>query len=296
MGVIDQDDDCSYELSLVKRFVSETQRHGDPIHYARALAMEADTHARLNHFELALASHQSLRKVYEPECHTNKICNAYGSDRAAQCISLSAVWQYELGYREEALSTCDFVLDSLMPMMEATNVHNSCVILFPVIWILKDCGMALKARDVFSKYVVSAFKKYFKDGATTFALNLFEPILIVLDLDENPFIEPWKMKEYLDWALFSSLYFGDVLNNAFLIYGCAVDSISAEICLLLSQRSNESQSIKKQLVESGIKVSRDALKRCKRTKSHICLRRATLILNQLECIWRDINILETSVN
>jgi hypothetical protein len=295
MGALKEHEDPSYELNLVKRFVTETERHGDPIHLSRALAMEADAHAKLNRFELALKSIARLRKIYQPEQHTRLICHAYGSDRVAQCISLSCMWQTELGQHRDALSTCDYVLHTLMPIMEPSFVHNSFVILLPVIWILKDNGMARKAREVFSKHVVEAFHTYIQEGATTPCQNLIGPIRMILDLDEkNHNLDEETFHQYLDWALTTDLYFGDAANNSTILLGSPVDLISAEICLLLSRRCHDKFSIQKQLIRMGMDLCQHVIQLCRQKHAQMSHRRAKPILDQLQMAWHQIEMLETN--
>lgn len=281
MGHIKQDEACSYEQGLVARFVDETKASGDPVHYTRALAMQAEAFARLGDFECALLTQYKARAIYDPEKHSASICKAYGSDRTAQCISLSAIWHVEVGNIDEALRTCDFVICELMPKMEPSNVHNSGVILSPVIWILKDNGMALKAKDLFEKYVVNAFNQYFDEGATTFLLAMYDPTVIMLDLHGNQGGEVANLDRYLSWALCDdNLRFGDVIKNAMLIYGLELDCISAEICLLLARRVNNSDQ-KETLIKKGLLLSQESAQLASRLKAVPSLRRARPVLREL---------------
>jgi hypothetical protein len=281
MGHIQQDEACSYEQGLVARFVAETQASGDPVHYTRALAMQAETLARLGDFECAILTQYKARAIYDPEKHSASICQAYGSDRTAQCISLSAIWHVEVGNIDEALRTCDFVICELMPKMEPSNVHNSGVILSPVIWILKDNGMALKGKALFEKYVVNAFALYFDEGATTFLLAMYDPVVMWLDLHGNQGAEVANFDTYLSWALCEdNLRFGDTIRNAMLIYGLILECISAEICLLLSRRvSNVDQ--KETLIKSGLLLCQESVEFAGRLKAIPSLRRALTLLREV---------------
>ena len=46
-------------------------------------------------------------------------------------------------------------------------------------------------------YVVDAFRQYFGEGATTFSLKLFDPILIRLNLNEKQDVDMTKLQECL---------------------------------------------------------------------------------------------------
>jgi hypothetical protein len=144
-GALPQDDECTYEQELVAQYVTETKLYGDPVHYARSLAMQSETLAKLSKFEDALATHYQLRDVYVPELHSERTCTIYGSDRAAQNISLSTVWLNEVGKGKEAMETCDLVKRELLPKMEIRNIHNSFVMLLPILWAMQDHGQSLMA-------------------------------------------------------------------------------------------------------------------------------------------------------
>ncbi len=288
LGAIKQDENCSYEHGLVAKFVEETRLHGDPIHYVRALAMLSDMFARQCDFESALSTHDRLKEIYQPNCHSGGICREYGSDRAAQCLSLSAIWLVEVGKTEEALRTCDYVISEIMPLMEPSNVHNSCVILYPLLWVLKDNGMALTAKQVFMKYVVDAFGQHFGEGATTFSLKLFDPIVMLLDLDENRDADVANLQECLEWALSEeNLRVGKTLNNAFLPFGRLADSIGAEICLLLAKRTSIVTDDQEKLIKNGLRLSREGVEYCRLSKANASLRRTLPILTDLENMAKD---------
>jgi tetratricopeptide (TPR) repeat protein len=232
-GQIGQDEQCTYEQSLVARFVYETRVHGDPVHYTRALAMQCEMYGRLGQYEKALEMHTQLAELYNAEEHSSQICEFYGCDRSAQSFSLSALWYAQTGDTTKALETCWYVLNELFPEMERSNVHNSCLLIYPVLWILKDNNFALDARDHFIRWVVEPFDEYFGDGRSTFCLPVYDPIMMVLDLAGNPEVE--NLADYLDWATTDdNLRYGTVINCALGSYGHFADAISAEICLLLA--------------------------------------------------------------
>jgi hypothetical protein len=251
--------------------------------------MQADMLARQCDFEGALMIHDTLKETYRPACHSGGICRDYGSDRAAQCLSLGAIWQIEVGNAEEALRTCDFVVSEVMPLMEPSNVHNSCTILYPLLWVLKENGMALKARQLFVKYVVDAFQQNFGEGALTFSLKLFDPILMLLDLVEKQDADVTNLQECLEWALCEeNLHLGITLNNAFIPYGRMPDTIPAEICLLLAQRTGIAVDDQERLIKNGLQLSAEGVECCRRSNSKASLRRSLPILTELENMAREL--------
>lgn len=257
-GQIEQDEECTYEQSLVARFVYETRLHGDPVHYTRALAMQAEMYGRLGKYEKALEIQALLTQVYDAAEHSEDISECYGSDRCAQSFGMSAVWHDKLGFPEKALETCWYVINDLIPKMEPRNVHNSCVMMYPLLWILKKQGYALEARDNFVRIVVEAFDQYFGGGRSTFCLPVYESILMLLDLAGDPGNEE-HFAEYIDWATNEeNLRYGTVINCSLGNLGRCPDTISAEICLLLADRMEDCRQ-KRQLIRTGLEVANEIL-------------------------------------
>lgn len=251
-GQIDQDEECTYEQSLVARFVYETRVHGDAVHYSRALAMQCEMYGRLGQYEKALETHSQLALVYDAEDLSTSICDIYGSDRAAQSFCMSALWCMQLGDTAKAMDTCRYVFDELFPEMEKRNVHNSCCMIYPLLWILKDDNRALEARDYFVRFVMEPFDEYFGDGRSTFCLPVFEPIMMVLALAGSREVD--GVAGYLKWALNEeNLRFGTVINSTLGAYGRCADSISAEICLLLAERT-QNYDDQGYLIRTGIAI------------------------------------------
>jgi hypothetical protein len=281
LGKIKKDEKGTYEQALVARFVTEAHMNGDPIHYARALAMQCETFSRLGDFERALSTYAKLRYSYIPEEHTAGSCLVYGSDRAAQAIGASTLWLVEVGRTQEALATCEFVLGEVMPKMQQRNVHNSFITLYPIMLILKENGMALKAREVLQQYVIDVFSEFFSDGAFTFSLPMHKPLKILLDLHGNHEGEVDNFDAYLNWALEpENLRIGDMLNNA-LSWGRVGNSISAEICLLLAKRVDD-RVIKSKLINEGLTLMAEAVDLSRKKRSSPSLRFSMPVLKELQ--------------
>ena len=279
-GQIEQDDDCTYEQTLVAQFVKETRLHGDPIHFAGALAMQTEMFGRLRKFKKAVQSFERLDSFYIAEDHSEDICKAYGSDRAAQCFSLTASWQKHLGNTTEAMALCDRVTKQLLPKMDGRNVHNSFLILYPTIWLLKDDGRALEAKTLFERYIVQPFERYFGPGGTTSYLPLYEPILMLLELAGGA---PEDVRtDCLDWALVEdNLQFGAVLNNDMGTHGRCGDTISAEICLILAKDHYGNPDEAVQLIQSGLNVAMKNLSFTQKRSMYLARDQSLLVYKQL---------------
>jgi tetratricopeptide (TPR) repeat protein len=254
-GQIDQDEVCTYEQGLVERFVHETRLHGDPIHYARALAMQGEMYGRLGIYDKAFAAKKQMHFFYVPATMSECLCQDYGSDRCAQLYCVSILWHQARGQNAKALEMCWFVINELIPKMDEHNVHNSMMMMYPVIWTLKENDFVTEAREHFTRIVVAAFDKYYGDGRSTFFLPLYDPILMLLDLAEGDKVNPESHGEYIEWALDEkNLRFGIVLNRSTGNLGRCADTITAEICYLLALQLDDGED-KRALVLSGLDIA-----------------------------------------
>jgi len=279
-GQIEQDEACSYERELIAQFVSETENHGDPVHVARAIAMQAEVLGRLGMFEGALEVFEKLREFYVPILYSRKLCQAYGSDRAAQCFGLAAIWLMALGQQEKALQSCQFVISQLIPQMDERNVHNTCLILYPILWVYKEYGYAARARQIFDCCVVQKFHNHYAEGATTACLPIYEPILILLDLAAGE-VENETFQEYLHWAHDEeNLRFGSGMNNAMGYCGRCPDSISAEICLLLAKGLEPGED-QLHLIQFGLDIILEVVSLTQKQKMIVALNQVLPVYKQL---------------
>ena len=231
---------ASFEGDLVRRFVAETKKHhdlsGDPVHYARALAMQAEVLAKESRFDEALDAFTTMKTVYDIDEHSDLVSKHYGTDRCAQAYAFSALWYIEVGKKELGMRSCEYVIDEVLDKMDPTNVLNFNVTLLPIIKLLKSRGEASRARELYNKYVIKNYEKHFKDGAKTPAKPLMRPMMLLLKLCESD-------GEYsgidADIEFMAEGENGSVppmLDNIYTSLCWSISSLSAEICLLLAQR------------------------------------------------------------
>jgi hypothetical protein len=292
-GHIKQDQECTYEQNLVVRFVEETELNGNPVHFARALAMEGEMYARLGDFNKALAAHNRLSEVYVAEEHHEPMSQAYGSDRGAQSFACSTVWFVVLGRTEEARKTCHFIVAGLMPKMDPRNVHNAFVMLYPVIFIMKENGLesAEEGRVLYEHYFGANFQQYYGDGGRTFSLPLYEPIMICFDLCTRQEEEFPEFQDYLEWALDEdNLRLGPVLNNATACYGRMADAICAEICLLVAKRLEKGRD-KEQLVRVALELAEESRILAAEANAVASLQQIAQMTKELEVLATDLGVL-----
>jgi len=268
-GDIKDDENCTYEKDLVKKFVTQAELNGDPIHYTRALAMQGETYGRLGEYDKAFAVQRKLESMYDPDKHHCSVCKAYGSDRSAQSFSHSTRWKMAVGDPCGALETCRYIIEVLMPKMEERNVHNSCVMLWPVLWVMKDMGLALEARDHFDTFVVQAFNKHFGEGGSTWALPAYKPTLMLLHLaghqDDEHVLDQDKFAEYTAWAVdLKNMEFSSGINGGMAAFSRDLDSIAAEICLLLAKQTKSDDAVKQTLIHNGLALAERSLDGCRK--------------------------------
>jgi len=258
-SVVEPQHEIAYERELVANFVLETKYHGDPVHYTRALAMEVDFNCRLGNWEEALLSHSKVEDIYDVEEHTARVCEAYGSDRSGQSFGASARCYNHLGDTRKALEVADHIVTNLLPKMDITNTHNSFVMFYPVLWIMKDNGLASQARRIFRKYVLEAFNEHYGEGASTPGLSFFKPIDLLLDVFGN---DPSKeiIEEYTIWVLDEKNYscVPGGMNRCMARFGRCADSIFAEICLLLYKQISD-KVVKSDLIHKGFSLAQKSL-------------------------------------
>jgi len=256
MGTIEQDSDLSYEQLLVRSFMHETRVRGDEIHYIRALAMQGELCAKMGRYDQAFEAHRELEQVYDPGRHSRKLCKIYVTDCAAASFSRSAIWHLQECYGMRAIETCQIVLSDIIPKMEPSNVYNTTRLIYPILWVMQDLGKAAEARVAFEEHVVEKFKLYHGEGITTVSnWPLYASILMVLDLASHRSEEKIEREdEYKAWAMnIKNLQFGSISNISMAHFGRAPDSISAEICLFLAERSMDKVE-RAALLQNGIDV------------------------------------------
>lgn len=253
------------ELDLVEKFVLETNKHGDPVHHGRALAMQGETCHRLGKFEEAVQSHLKLKEVYDIDRDSEKVVASYASDRCAQNFGCTANCYMRLGQVDKALELCDYIEYEMMPKMNPKNIHNSAVMTFPIIWILKDNGQVDRAKDVLHKFVQDPFDIHIgKDGSTPF-LPAFKPYKTCLEvasyMEGN--LESFD-DTYYDWALdIDNLKLNPKTDIGIGNFGRSVMSATAETCLRLSKLVPQEEIEKrKTYIRNGLEISKIALSTC----------------------------------
>ncbi|KAL7537358.1 hypothetical protein ACHAXR_007762, partial [Thalassiosira sp. AJA248-18] len=253
MGAIEQDAECSYEKDLCKKFVEQARLNGDPVHYGRALAMEAETLGRLGNFEQGLEVVERIKAIYNIESQHAAICKAYGSDRLAQAFTHSVNFNNALGRTQAALDMCDYIVEEIVPKSDPKNIHNTYCLVYAVIFTLKENGLAMKARDIFQTRVVDPFQEHFGPGGSTYSKPMFKPVLTMLDLQGRQGQEAERINEYTAWALDENEFEKKLVSceMAWAAFSASPKACLSEICFSLAKRQEDVET-RSRLIQKAI--------------------------------------------
>jgi tetratricopeptide (TPR) repeat protein len=268
-GLIVQDGkDRSFEQNLSHAFVREAKKLGDPVHYSRALATQADVLARQGKYKKALETFDTIMGIYDPGQHSEIVCKVYGTDRTAQMYSQRAMWYLQLGDTERAVQACDHVVNIILPLMDPKNILNTFELLLPVIRIQRSRGQANAMRKLFDFNVVQNFHKY--EVKSTLCRPVLKPLLMLLQMlgsnsgstDVGEKVTMLLGEENVTWLLVEENgVMSDFVDNLYSRLGWSPNSMTAELCLLvvkeLREQGGSEESIRK-LVQKGLKATMTA--------------------------------------
>jgi len=106
--------------------------------------------------------------------------------------------------------------------------------MYPLALVLKEAGFSSEARAFFDKVVVQPFGE--RGRGDQFSLpRVYEALVILFDLSGKRKLKEDKVSEYISWvSKRENLVFEDSVNLALGRLGRCANTLSAEICLLLS--------------------------------------------------------------
>jgi tetratricopeptide (TPR) repeat protein len=261
-GLIVQDDEGrSFEQNLARTFVREAKQLCDPIHYGRALAIQADVLARLGKYKEALETFDIIFGMYDPGQHSEGVCSVYGTDRIAQIYSQRAMWHLRLGDIEKSVQACDHVINTILPKMDPKNICNTFELLLPVICILRSRrGGANAMRKLFDDNVVQNFHKY--EVKSTLCRPVLKPLLMLLEMLGSSDSGSTDVGEKVTWLLVEENgVTSDFMDNLYSRLGWAPNSMTAELCLLVVKKLREQGGSKesiRRLIQKGLTATMTA--------------------------------------
>jgi hypothetical protein len=183
-GAITDDNEGTYEQSLVRAFIDSAKAHGNTAHISRALALEGVMFQNLGNFAAAVDSQLELERYYTTH-DSKEITASYGSDRGAQSYPLSIQWMWitdgGAGDRvHQQIKTSRALLASVE--MEERNLHNTFMMLYPLVCVFVEMEMEADALALWKTHILEPFKKHYSDDAVLFFSFAYEPIWVFLEL------------------------------------------------------------------------------------------------------------------
>lgn len=249
-------DSIIFARSLVQRFSNELASEQHNEHYLRSLAMKAELLALRGKYDFSLRKCNELRDIYNAKNYSHLLSRNYGHDHCCQCIAQSALWSLHLQRLDEAAETCDFVTNTLLPSVDPRNAGQFFLMVFPVILVMIFQNRAKEAKALFEEFVVQKSDDLLGKEGKSPDRPVHQAILILLDLlkadcsvDEIQTCTEWALAE--DSGIFSNSL--DLFTGS---AGRTARSITAEICLRLSQSEHVDSCRKPKMIQKGLEAAR----------------------------------------
>jgi tetratricopeptide (TPR) repeat protein len=259
--------------------------------------MLGEFYSRQGKYEDALNCHERLKRVYDVHKHSALVVEAYASDRSAQNYGNGANCLFRLGRVEESLELTSNIVENLMPHMDLKNVHNSMIMIYPLIWILKSAKEYRKVLSMLERFVFEPFDEYFGKDGRTFTTDLFKPLKALFNTllfmeGEAELVEDNLKQWALDPLPFT---FSTTLDNSMASFARCGSSIGAEVCLLLSKIEDDLE-IKKMLIENGWKLAQTAMETAQSCGIHqTCYFEITPVYEELKILMESMDSIDRDV-
>ena len=254
-GTIDQDDMCSLEVDLAKRYCHEAQVQA--YHYARALGFLAEMCGRTGRYSEAFEYFNIMEKVYMKETHPELLNKAYKVDRCALVFAMAALWEMKEGRKDKAIERVNFVIENIIPSYDKKDIIRLYSIIVYIIRVLKWSGRVDQAIKVYTKFLPPEAENHFAVGI------FYKPMLLVLKICDGSPVQ--YSKEDMDSDIELALQYDphDFGDNIFTADGWSMKSLGAEICLHLASKLPPGDAVRESLVNKGLKMSAVANQRIK---------------------------------
>ena len=161
-GTIEQDDMCSLEVDLAKRYCYEAQVQA--YHYARALGSLAEMCGRTGRYSEALEYFDIMEKVYMKEVHPKMLTKAYKVDRCALVFAMAALWEMKVGRKDKAIKRVNFVIENILPNYDKKDIIGLHSMIMYIVRVLKWTGHVDQAIDVYTKFLPPEAEHHFAIG------------------------------------------------------------------------------------------------------------------------------------
>jgi tetratricopeptide (TPR) repeat protein len=187
---------------LLKTFVSEASKSGNPVHNGRALSMEATYFAKLGLLDRALEDVEKLRSSYDIMKHSPDMIAEYGRDFGLECISQSIQWLYLKEDHEEAEKQADLFIQNYLPILVNGDTDNMMYGIFPILHVLMLLDRANDADWLLKKYAINPYHD--SGSGECIWITMFNPLAYLLEviMMEDAEETDWELlKEMAEWVL-----------------------------------------------------------------------------------------------
>ena len=234
------------QRDLVNKFLTEATKHEDIFHLCRALSVDALLHAKLGHFESALASTEKLSRVYIVTEHSIALREEYGKDYAAQTFANSTEWLWLVGDKVAASERADFVVTTLLPHFEPRELDSIMELTFPVLMVMNALGRSAEAEATLFNNVINPYHDY--GGSTPLWIQFFNPcayLIAVIKMESEQQFETDTLSDIESWVL-------DGNNCVFAIdLQQKGNRVVGEICLRLAKYKRRRRENARDLIDQG---------------------------------------------
>ena len=298
-GKIDPSVVDNFEQNLAHKFVRESKLHDvGSVHSMRALAMLCEVTARAGDYKNAFNFLAVIKSMYEPEKHSLKLDEIYGTDRVAHAFAQSATWYEQMGDHDKALETCENAMKNLLPALDPTNTLGIFEFLLPILRVLKSQGQTERCYLLFSRHVDKAFREFHGEDEFTPTKSLHKPMLWLFGMCHDPdgfeeFDEVVRWLSHDDNGIPS-----DFLDTIMAQTTWAPTSMAAELCLLVANRllreNKDEEGNLKKVAAKGLRLARLADSKIKdkdgNVKLHIANGMNESVLEALEELASRLNV------
>ena len=176
---IDPGDMVEDQAKLIETLLYEANSNGHPVHLCRALSIKASYEARQGDFDEANECVNTILSIYDIASHSLDMVAEYGTDFALVAVAESVQWLYLAEEQELAEQRADYIMDELLPQVDAMDIDDTMLVVLPVISVLMLVERSKDADWLLKKYIINP---YHESGQVSFWSPVFNPLAYVLEL------------------------------------------------------------------------------------------------------------------
>ena len=184
-------------------------------------------------------------------------------DRCAICYASSALWYLQKGEINNAIERCDYVIDHILPHYDKSDILGLYSVFTALIRVLKWNGEVGKALEAYSTNMPHNAHTHWAVG------SLQKPTLLLLQICEGSSHQYNEDSMSQDIETVLSCEVTEQEGSFFSHYGWSMNTLVAELCMLLAQRLEADDTSRKRLIDRGIMMARIAQRRTTTTNGKV---------------------------